>query len=152
MQEKYIIFLFFLIVFPRFCEHFNPRFTCTPLEPSSATDIGRFPFSPKFRKFWLEIKWNAGYFGSVRPEYLGPPLKVVHFDRSGHFGRSDRNVRFHLTQLLSLVPLLHSAYGNNNQTRGGLRRVCATGIYCSIGHVELWKLKLEFLLNWNAHS
>ena len=26
-------------------------------------------------------------------------IKVVHFDRSGHFGRSDRNVPFHLTKL-----------------------------------------------------
>ena len=30
-------------------------------------------------------------FGLVRPEYSEPALKVVHFDRSGHFGRSDRN-------------------------------------------------------------
>ena len=33
----------------------------------------RFPFSPKFRKFRLEIKWN-GSFGSVRLEYSGLPL------------------------------------------------------------------------------
>ena len=25
-------------------------------------------------------------FGSVRPECLGPPLKVIYFDRSSHFG------------------------------------------------------------------
>ena len=41
----------------------------------------------------------------VRSEYSGPALKVVLFDRSGHFGRSDRNVPFHLTKLLSPVPL-----------------------------------------------
>ena len=29
---------------------------------------------------------------------------MVHFDRSGHFGRSDRNVSLHLTKLLSPVP------------------------------------------------
>ena len=29
----------------------------------------------------------------VRPEYSGPALKVVHFDRSGHSVPSDRNVR-----------------------------------------------------------
>jgi len=29
------------------------------------------------------------------------PLQVVHFDQSGHFGRSDRNFPFHLTKLLS---------------------------------------------------
>ena len=43
------------------------------------------------RNFWLNVK--------------RPALKVVHFDRSGHFSRSDRNVPFHLTKLLSPVPL-----------------------------------------------
>ena len=33
-------------------------------------------------------------------------MKVVHFDRSGHLGWSDRNVPFHLTKLLSPVLLL----------------------------------------------
>ena len=45
------------------------------------------------------------HFVLVRPEYSGPASKVVHFDRSGHFGRSDRNVPFHLTKLLCPVPL-----------------------------------------------
>ena len=57
-------------------------------------DQGRFPFSPKFRKFRLEIKWTD-YFGSVRAEYLGAPLKVSR----------TKNVPFHLTKLLSPVPL-----------------------------------------------
>ena len=38
---------------------------------------------------------------SVRPEYLGQPLKMVQFDRSGHFCRSDQNVPFHLKTLLA---------------------------------------------------
>ena len=29
-----------------------------------------------------------------RPEYSGTALPVVHFDRSGQFGLSDRNVRY----------------------------------------------------------
>ena len=33
-------------------------------------------------------------FGLVRPEYSGPALKVVHFNRSGYLGRSDRNFPF----------------------------------------------------------
>ena len=37
----------------------------------------------------------------VRPEYLRPQLKVVHFDQSGHF-----SALFHLTKLLSLLLLL----------------------------------------------
>ena len=31
--------------------------------------------------------------------------------------------------------LLNPVYKNNTQTRGGLGRVCATGMYRSIGHV-----------------
>ena len=48
---------------------------------------------------------GTDHFGLVRPEYSGPALKVVLSDRSGHFGRSDRNVPFHLPKLLSPVPL-----------------------------------------------
>ena len=44
----------------------------------------------------------------VRPEYSGLALKVVHCDRSGHFGRSDRNVPFKLPKLFSPVPLFSS--------------------------------------------
>ena len=40
------------------------------------------------------------HFGSFRQEYLGPPWKAVHFDQSSHFGRSDRNVPFHLRKLI----------------------------------------------------
>ena len=49
--------------------------------------------------------WYINHFDLVRPEYSGPALKVVHFDWSGYLGRSDRNVPFHLTKLLSPVPL-----------------------------------------------
>ena len=46
-------------------------------------------------------------FGSVWPECLGPPVNrwPVTGDWSSHFGRSDRNVPFHFTKLLSPVPL-----------------------------------------------
>ena len=44
-------------------------------------------------------------FGLFRPEYSGPALKVVHYDRSGYLGRSNRNVPFHLTKLLFPAPL-----------------------------------------------
>ena len=37
------------------------------------------------------------HFGLVQPGYLGPPLKVVHFDWPSYLGRSDWNVPFHLT-------------------------------------------------------
>ena len=45
------------------------------------------------------------HFGLVQREYLGPALRVVRFDQSGHFGQSDRNVPFHLTKLLFPVLL-----------------------------------------------
>ena len=43
---------------------------------------GRFPFSPKFRTFWWEIKWN----GPVRfvQNWSWTFFKVVHFDQSGN--------------------------------------------------------------------
>ena len=48
-------------------------------------DEGRFPFSPNSENFGQKSN-GTDHFGSVRPEYLGPALKVVHFDRSGHLG------------------------------------------------------------------
>ena len=57
---------------------------------------GRFPLSPNLR---LEIKWSG-------PFRFGPTgIFESTFDRSGLFGRSDRNVPFHLTKLLSPLPL-----------------------------------------------
>ena len=44
------------------------------------------------------------HFGSVRPEYLGPALKVDHFEAPNHSSWSGRNVLFHLGKLLSPVP------------------------------------------------
>ena len=63
---------------------------------------GSFPFNPKFQKFRLV---GTDHFGLVLPEYWGPALNVVQFDRSGYLVRSDRNVPFHVTKLLSPVQL-----------------------------------------------
>ena len=44
----------------------------------------------------------------------------------------------------SVIPssaLLHPAYTNNNQTRGGLGQVCVTGMYLSVGHVKFPKFQ-----------
>ena len=72
----------------------------------------------------------------------------VHFDRSGHFGRSDRNVPFHLTKLLSPVPLFCNLLTRTyNQTRGGLSRVCATECTVPLGAWNFRNFKPEFLLN-----
>ena len=113
---------------------------------------GHFLFSPKFWKFRLESKWNGPIFGSVLPAYLGPPLKVVHFDRYSHFGRSNRNVPFYLTKLLFLLAPLFCIMltKNYNQTRGGLSRVSVTGMYRSIGRVEFPKLHTGMFVEWKA--
>ena len=85
---------------------------------------------------------GTNHFGLVRLEYSGPALKVVLSDWSGHFSLSDRNVPFHLIKLcLPSTTLLYPAYKNNNQMRSGLGRVCATGMYHSIGHMKFPKFQ-----------
>ena len=71
---------------------------------------------------------------------------MVLFDRSGHFGRSDRNVPFHLAKLLSPVPLFCIlVYKNNNQTRGALEPgLCNRNVPF---HWACESVKPEFLLN-----
>ena len=66
---------------------------------------GALSIQPKIPVISVATSNGTDHFGLVRPEYSGPALKVVLFDRSSHFGRSDRNVPFHLTKLLSPVPL-----------------------------------------------
>ena len=94
---------------------------------------------------------GTSHFGLVRLEYLGPALKVVHFDHSGHFSWSDRNVPFHLTKLcLPSTALFYPAYKNNNQMRGGLGRVCATRMYHSVGHMKFPKFQTGIFVEWKV--
>ena len=51
-------------------------------------------------EIWVCTSNGTDHFSLVRPEYLGPALKVVHIDQSGHFSQLD-----HLTKLLSPVLL-----------------------------------------------
>ena len=90
---------------------------------------------------------NSGHFGLVRLEYSGPALKVNLFDLSGHFCRWDQKVPFHLTKLLSLVPLFCILL-----TRAITKRAVAwvgslTGMYRSIRHVEFPRFQTGILLN-----
>jgi len=64
---------------------------------------------PKIPEISVGSSNGTDHFGLVRPEHLGPALKVVHSDRSGYFGRSNRNVPFHLPKLLSPVPLTRTS-------------------------------------------
>ena len=59
---------------------------------------------PQILEILVGTSDGTHHFGLARPEYSVPALKVVHFDRSGNFGRSDRNVSFHLSKLLLPVP------------------------------------------------
>ena len=104
--------------------------------------MGRFPFNTKFPEISVGKSNGTDHFGLVRPEYSRPALKVVHFDRSGYLGRSDRNVPFHLTKLVvHSTALLYS----------GLGRVCATEMYRSTGHVEFPKSQTGIFVEWKAH-
>ena len=46
--------------------------------------------------------------------------------------------------------LLYPAYKNNDQMRDGLRRGCATAMYCFIGHVKFPKLQTGIFVEWKA--
>ena len=88
-------------------------FTITPSEmyhltetmPVSKKSIRAFSIQTEIPEISVGTSNGTDHFSLVRPEYSGLALKVVHFDRSGYFGRSDQNVSFHLTKLLSPVPL-----------------------------------------------
>ena len=84
----------------------------------------------------------------VRPEFSGPALKVVHFDRSGHFGRSDRNVPFHLTKLLFPVPLFCTLL-TRTITKHAKALVGCVQPECAVplGTWNFRNFKPEFLLN-----
>ena len=76
---------------------------------------------------------------------------VVHLtDPVISFGRT----KISLTVLQIVVPStapLYIAYKNNNQTRGGLDRVCATGtMYRSIGHLEYPKFQTGIFIKWKT--
>ena len=73
-----------------------------------------------------------------------------HFDQSIHFDGSDRNVPFHDKIVFPSTALLYPDYKNNNQMRSSLSRVCATRMYCSIGHVEFLKFQTGIFVEWKA--
>ena len=98
------------------------------LYPSSHRNVRALSIQPKIPE--ISVRNGTDQFGSVRLEYLGTPLKVV------HFSRSDRIVPFHFDKIVfPSTALLYPPYKDNNQTRGGLGRVCANGMYRSIGHL-----------------
>ena len=66
-------------------------------------------------------------------------------------GRSDRNIPFHLTKLLSPVPLFCILLARTITKRsGGLGRAGETGMYRSIGRVEFPKFLTTIFDEWKA--
>ena len=86
--------------------------------------VGWFSFNPKSRRIRLIHQMERSI--SVWSDRNTRDQLWRCFDRSGHFGRSDRNVPFHLTKLLSPDILLTRTI-NIIQLRGGLCQVWATG-------------------------
>ena len=104
---------------------------------------------PKISEFFLRNQQMKRTI-SVRPKYLGTPLKVVHVDRSGHFCRSDQHVTLHLAKLLSPVPLLCILPTRTMTKRvvawvGSVQPECA--IPFTAGHVEFPKLQTEIFVD-----
>ena len=57
------------------------------------------------QNFGWGVKWNGPFRFGPTGIFGTSLVKVVHFDRSSHFGRSDRNVPFHLTVPLFCILL-----------------------------------------------
>ena len=66
---------------------------------------GPFSIQPKIREILVGISNGTDSFGLLWLAYSGPALKVVLFDRSGHFSQLDWNVPFLVTKLLSPILL-----------------------------------------------
>ena len=81
-------------------------------------------------------------------KFSEPALRVVHFDQSGHFGRSDRNVPFHSTKLLSPVSIFCLLLTRTITERAAawVGSVQAKWIV-PLGAWNFWNFKQEFLLN-----
>ena len=121
---------------------------------TALTRVSRVAFllTQNSRNFGWHIKWNGpfrfGPTGIFGTSFEGGPLWPVWSFRS-----VGPKCPFPFDKIV--VPstaLLYPAYKNNNQTRGGLGRVCATGMYRSIGlgHVKFPKFQTGVFVEWKA--
>ena len=111
---------------------------------------GRFPFNSKFRKFWLvhQMEQTISVWSdrNIRDQLEGDALWLVPLSRS-----VGPKCPFPFDQIVFHgTALLYPAYKNNNQTRGGLGRVCATGMYSSIGQVKFQKFQTGIFVEWKV--
>ena len=97
-------------------------------------------FNPKFRKIRLVHQMER------RTSFKSGPLWPVWSFRS-----VGPKCAFQFDKIV--VPstaVLYPAYKNNNQMRGGLGRVCTTGIYRSFWHLEFPKIQTRIFVKWKA--
>ena len=69
--------------------------------------MGAFYSAPKIPEILVRNQMERTDFCSVQPEYLGPPLKMVHFDRSAHFSQTEMSLSIILSKQYS------SQYGSS---------------------------------------
>ena len=102
--------------------------------------IGGLSIQPQIPEISVGTSNGTDHFGLVRPEYSGPALKVVHFDRTGHFGRSDRNAPFPLTKSLSPVPLFCIMTRTITKCAvawvGSVQRICTVSLAREISEIS----------------
>ena len=96
---------------------------------------------PGYQRFFSRVRqgaWCRGWFPNPEATHetpLAPRVKQPFpFDKI----------------VVPSAALLYPAYKNNNQTRGGLGRVCAAGMYRSIGHVTFPKFQTGIFVEWKA--
>ena len=111
---------------------------------------GALCVQPKIPEISVGISKGTDHLGLVRPEYSRLALKEIVFDRSWSFRPVGLKCPFPFDKIV--VPstaLLYPAY-NNNQTRGGLGQVCATGMYRSIRQLKFPKFQTGIFVEWKA--
>ena len=113
-------------------------------------NLGHFPFSPKFWKFWSETQCNGPFWfaptGVFGTSFQGGPLQSAQ-----SFQLVRRKCPFSFVKIaVSSTIHLHPAYNNNNQMRGGLGLICAARMYPSIGHMEFPKFHKKIFVEWKV--
>ena len=65
-------------------------------------------------------------------------------------GPTEKSLSFGKIVVPSTALLYPACSRNNKQTRGGLERICETGMNRSIGHVEFSKFQTKIFVEWKA--
>ena len=89
------------------CCHIEMLSALSKTNTSGTGTKGAFHSNQNSRNFVWYIKWNRPFWFGVQPEYSGMNI-IVHFDRSGHFSRLDRQNSTKFDKILSPVPLFSS--------------------------------------------